>query len=130
MGKQIGGTFDIGSSTEDYLATSVAFDSSGTASLLLGEVQVASGPDTFNVSMYPCMLNSGDTSPVLSNYIRSSSFMLMPGASVSAAIYLLSDSMSIAGIAHDLGRAQFSVDLIDSASGEVLVPMYSILLGG
>ncbi len=130
LGKEFTGTFDIGDTSVDYLATSVTFDTSGTSSILLGEITYLNGTDTISVPMNVIDADSSDTSFALSHYIRSAYFPFANGNSVSAAAYLMSDSVSIINMMHSTDSAIFSIDVVDSASGMALMPIYKIIIGG
>jgi hypothetical protein len=122
---------DFGHQSQTYMGAQISVDTLGAASLLVGEAFTYSGADSTAIPMVcvsPTILDS--TQVGISKTIRSQSFQLTSGMAVSAAVYLLSDSISISQLMRGSAVVSYYVNVVDSVTGQVIIPMYHITLGG
>jgi hypothetical protein len=130
LGKETIDSRPFASKGESYLGLDVQLDTLGDAAMIVGEVTVTHGGDTLHVPMNFSEEHPGAREDAVESEVFSTGFHLAAGMTVSAALYAFADSLCLARVATGEPTVTWTADVIDSASGAVLIPMYTVALGG
>jgi hypothetical protein len=121
-------------STATYVGAAVGLDSIAMG-VFFGDVQIENGPDTSLVAMHVSWSDTIAGSGLqgiseLQRLARSETFSLTSGSYVQAGTYAIGDSFDIASFGNIDATATFRVEIVDSASGQIVLPLYTIIAGG
>ncbi len=130
LGKEAGVDAAFGDHPTSYLGIDVQVDTLGDAALIAGDVTLTNGGDTTRIDMDFTSERPGARIGTGEQEVFSNAFPLAAGMTVSASVFAYGDSLCLANVASGDAAVTWSVDVIDSATGEVVIPMYAVTIGG